>query len=149
MNSVSRVVLVLFVLAQLAAPVLAQTTPAGQPAPVDRTQRTVENLRNRIEDASFKDFNWVALLSVTVAVFLLTIVVWFLQLVIAKVLVFLLPVLAGVFAGLVLPKNPPDSAEMLVMGGAIVLAGTSASLVFMLYASIFDLRQKVKALEER
>lgn len=149
MRVISKVVLVLIVLVLLGSPALAETGPAGQPAPADRTQRTVEDLRHRIEDASFKDFNWVALLSVTVAVFLLTIIVWFLQLVIAKVLVFLLPVLAGVFAGLVLPKNPPDSAEMLVMGGAIVIAGTSASLVFMLYASIFDLRQKVKALEER
>lgn len=149
MKTVSTVGVVLLVLLVLAGPALAQAAPGDQPVPPERARRTVDDLRERIEGASFRDFNWVALLSVTVAVFLLTIIVWFLQLVIAKVLVFLLPVLAGVFAGITLPRHPPDSAEMLVMGGAIVIAGTSASLVFMLYASIFDLRQKVKALEDR
>lgn len=146
MKTMAWAMLLLSAAAVFAAPVLAEDDAERIE---ERARESAERARERLADPDIKDFNWLALAGVALGSFVLTAIVWFLQLLIARVLVVIIPILAGIVAGIVIGKNPPDSGEAFLTAVAFAVAATTASLVFMLYASIFTLKSKVAELESR
>ena len=130
----TRIVLATLVLTLLAAPGFA--AEGGPPVSVPKDLKL----------KATGEFNAYAGLIVCVAVFAGTFLVWFLQLVIAKVLVIIIPFFFGLAAAFTLP---PDEPKMWVVPGLMLVAlGVALALASKLYATIWDLQRAVSRLEQ-
>jgi hypothetical protein len=93
------------------------------------------------------ELNLIVFAIVPIVVFALSYLLWKVQLLIAKVLVFLIPVLCGLAGALLIPSRGAIESDHIVLAAALVAVGVSGSLACLLYAPIYDLRTKVAKLE--